>query len=205
LALHIKKTLHPVEQQREDVVEARDNWQANQQEIDVPTTYWLDETGSNCGMTRLYGRAFSNDRIYDYVPDVRFERTSVIGALGINGVVAPIVYKGTLNGEFFRAYLEQCLAPALKEGDTVIMDSCSAHTATDVLTPLFDKGINVVFLPVYSPDFNPIELAWSKIKAYLRKVKARTADQLIDAIADALDTITQMDIIGWVEHCGYGL
>ena len=155
-------------------------------------------------MTRLYGRAFSNERIYDYVPDVRFERTSVIGALGLNGIVAPLVYKGTLNGDFFHAYLEQCLAPALKKGDTVIMDNCSAHTAKNVLMPLFDKGINVVFLPVYSPDFNPIELAWSKIKAYLRKMKARTADELLDAIAGALGTITQMDIIGWIRHCGYG-
>jgi len=85
------------------------------------------------------------------------------------------------------------------------MDNCSAHTAKDVLTPLFDKGINVVFLPAYSPDFNPIELAWSKIKAYLRKAKARTVEKLLDAIADALNTITHIDIIGWIRHCGYGL
>jgi transposase len=186
-------------------VEERKIWQENQHKIDTPNTYWIDETGTNTGMTRLYGRAFSNERIFDYVPDVRFERTSLIGALGVNGITAPLTYSGTLNGLLFHTYLKERLAPALKKGDTVIMDNCSAHIAKGVIQPLLEKGVNVVFLPPYSPDFNPVELAWSKIKAYLRKVKARTADELFTAIGEALNLITHDDIIGWIEHCGYGL
>ena len=171
----------------------------------MTNTYWLDETGVNCGMTRLYGRALSDERINDYVPDVRFERTSVMGALGLNGVIAPLTYKGTLNGEFFSVYVKECLAPAMKKGDRLILDNLSAHKVKGAIQPLIDKGINVVFLPVYSQDFNPIEHAWSKVKAYLRKLKARTAKELLPAIAMALDTITPDDCKGWIEHCGYGL
>lgn len=173
--------------------------------MDVANTYWLDETSINCGMTRLYGRAFSNERVNDYVPDVRFERMSVMGAMGMNGIIAPLTYKGTLNGELFRAYIKECLVPAMKKGDTLILDNLSAHKVKDVMKPLVDKGINVVFLPRYSPDFNPIELAWSKIKACLRKGKARTVERLFSVISDALDRITQNDIRGWIRHCGYGL
>ena len=196
--------MHPNGQKREDVVVKREEWRNNQPNIDTPTTYWLDECGTNCGMTRLYGRAFSNERVDDYVPDVRFERTSVIGALGLRGIIAPLVYKGTLNGEFFSAYVENCLAPSMKKGDTLMLDNLSAHKVDFALQPLIDKGVNVIFLPVYSPDFNPIELAWSKIKSYLRKVKARTYDALFDAIGEALNSITASDILGWVKHCGYG-
>jgi len=156
-------------------------------------------------MTRLYGRALSDERVNDYVPDVRFERTSVMGALGVGGVIAPLTYKGTLNGEFFTIYVKECLAPAMKKGDTLILDNLSAHKVKGAIEPLIDKGINVVFLPVYSQDFNPIEHAWSKVKAYLRKVKARTTKELLPAIAMALDSITSDDCKGWTKHCGYGL
>jgi transposase len=171
----------------------------------VANTYWLDESGVNCAMTRLYGWAPLGERINDYVPDARFERTSVMGAMGLNGIVAPLTYKGTLNGEFFGTYVKECLAPALKKGDTLILDNLSAHKVKGALQPLIDKGINVVFLPVYSQDFNPIEHAWSKMKAVLRKLKARTVDALLMAIATALDSITPEDIRGWIQHCGYEL
>jgi len=177
----------------------------SQKGINVTSTYWLDETGVNCGMTRLYGRALSNERVNDYVPDVRFERTSVMGAIGLNGIIAPLTYKGTLNGEFFALYVMKNLAPSMKRGDTLILDNLSAHKVKGAIQPLIDRGINVVFLPSYSSDFNPIELAWSKVKAYLRKVKARTAGTLGPAIAQALDSITPNDINAWIKHCGYEL
>ena len=156
-------------------------------------------------MTRLYGRAPSNERVEEYVPDVRFERTSAMGALGLSGIIAPLTYKGTLNGEFFGVYVKEFLAPAMNEGDTLMLDNLSSHKVKDALKPLYDKGINVVFLPPYSHDFNPIEQAWSKIKAYLRKIKARTSDELFSAMGSALDVITGQDIEGWVRNCGYGL
>jgi len=177
----------------------------SQAEMDVSKTYWLDQSSVNCGMTRLYGRAPSNERVNDYVPDVRFERTSLMGAMGLNGIIAPLAYKGTLTGEFFSIYVKECLAPAMKKGDTLMLDNLPAHKVKDALKPLYNKGINVIFLPPYSHDFNPIEQAWSKIKTYLRKVKSRTFDALFSAIASALDTISNIDIIGWVRHCGYGL
>ena len=173
--------------------------------MDVGNVYWLDQMGINCGMTRLYGRAFKNERINDYVPDVRFERTSVMGALGINGMIAPLVYKGTLNGELFGVYVKEVLAPAMKKGDTIILDNLSPHKVKDILKPLIDKSVKVVFLPVYSPDFSPIELAWSKIKAFLRKIKARTFDDLFSSLGKAIDSIVHSDIVGWIKHCGYQL
>jgi len=186
-------------------MEKRQIWRENQPRIDLSNTYWFDECSVNCGMTRLYGRAFSNERIYEYVPDVRFERTSIMGVLGPNGIIAPLTFKGTLNGVFFGEYVKQVLAPIMKKGDTFILDNLSVHKVKDVLKPLIDKGINILFLPPYSPDFNPIELAWSKIKASLRKAKARTLNTLYTAISDALDSISSSDIEGWISHCGYGL
>ena len=171
----------------------------------MSNTYFFDESSANCGMTRLYGRAPSNERVNDYVPDVRFERTSMMGALSLGGMVEPLTFDGTLNGEFFEEYVKQVLAPALKKGDNFVLDNSSVHTKVGVLDALIEKGVNIIFLPKYSPDFNPIEMAWSKIKAYLRKVKARTKDSLNDAIAVALNTITEDDINGWMKHCGYGL
>ena len=186
-------------------MEARDEFVANQNEIDTGKTYWLDQTGINCGMTRLYGRGYSHERVNEYVPDVRFERTSIMGAMGLSGIIAPLAYKGTLNGEFFSTYVKECLAPAMKKGDTLMLDNLSSHKVKDALKPLNDKGIKIVFLPPYSHDFNPIEQAWSKIKAYLRKVKARAFDELFSAIGFALDTISHNDIAAWVIHCGYRL
>jgi len=173
--------------------------------MNVGNVYWLDQMSINCGMTRLYGRAYKNERINDYVPDVRFERTSVMGALGLDGMIASLAYKGTLNGDFFRVYVKEVLAPSMKKGDTLVLDNLSPHKVKDVLKPLIDKGIYVIFLPVYSPDFSPVELAWSKIKAFLRKVKARTFDDLFSALGNAIDTISHSDIVGWIRHCGYQL
>ena len=115
-------------------------------------------------MTRLYGRAYKNERINDYVPDVRFERTSVMGALGLKGMIAPLAYKGTLNGDFFRVYVKEVLAPAMKKGEILILDNLSPHKVKNVLEPLIDKGINVIFLPAYSPDFSPIGVSTPMIK-----------------------------------------
>jgi transposase len=147
-------------------------------------------------MTRLYGRA-------DYVPDVRFERTSIIAALGLGGITAPLAFKGTLDGAFFAGWVEQVLAPTLSAGEIVFMDNCSSHKVVGVLDPIYEKGASVIFLPEYSPDLNPIELMWSKVKSILRKLKPRTFDALMDALKDAFDSVTYSDILGWFTHHGY--
>lgn len=201
----LKKTLHPEAQRREDVVEARETFKNDQPYIDIKSAYWMDESSVNLGMTRLYGRALTEERVNDYVPDVRFERTSFIGTLGIEGVVAPMSFKGTLNQHVFSKYIEDILTPTLREGSVLFLDNCSVHKVKDVLNPLLEKGIHIIFIPAYSPDFNPIENAFSKIKACLRKLKARTLPELFDAIQVALDSITVEDIKGWIKHCGYSL
>ena len=153
--------------------------------------------------TRLYGRAPENERIIDYVPDVRFKRESVISGMRLNGIIAPLMFKGTLNGDIFKAYIKECLAPNLRPGNIIIMDSLSAHKVKGALEPIYEKGALVFFQPKYSPDLNPIEKAWSKMKAILRKLKPRTNDELLAAMKIALDSISALDIKGWFSCAGY--
>ena len=183
--------------------EKRELWRENQAGLDVSKLRFLDESSVNAGMTRLYGRAPTNERVNDYVPDVRFERTSIISTLSLNGVEAPMMFKGTLDSDFFAGYVEHILAPTLSPGEIVVLDNYSAHKAGDALEPIYEKGATVLFLPEYSPDLNPIELMWSKVKAILRKLKPRTAEDLVSAMGQALDSVTLQDIIGWFEHDGY--
>lgn len=154
-------------------------------------------------MTRLYGRAPKDERVNDYVPDVRFQRLSILSAVRLDGSQAPYVFNGTLNGELFEKYIEKILVPTLNEGDIVIMDNASVHKVKGIREKIEAVGANVLYLPPYSPDFNPIELLWSKMKAFLRKVKARTYDSLIIALNDALDCISSEDISAWFIHDGY--
>ena len=155
-------------------------------------------------MTRLYGRAMSNERVYDYVPDVRFKRTSIISTIRLNGDSVPFMFKGTLDGDLFIGYIENFLAPTLKKGDILVIDSASAHKKHELeLTDILDEqGAEVRFLPRYSPDKNPKENAWSKAKSTLRKLKARTEEALGAAVGAALD-FTFDDLTGWFMHCGY--
>ena len=167
--------------------------------------YFLDESSINLGMTRIYGWADKSKRVDDYVPDGRFERTSVIAALGKNGINAPMTFKGTMDKNVFKTYLEDVLAPTLQAGDVVVMDNLSVHKVKDILKPVYDKGARVIFLPPYSPDLNPIERAWSKMKSILRKIKARTVDDLKKAVKIALDELTESDTLAWFNHDGYAL
>jgi len=166
---------------------------------------FLDESSINTGMTRVYGRGACGERVVDYTPDVRFERTTILSSVRANGEMVPLVFEGTLNGDIFREYIAQCLAPALKQGDIVIMDNLSSHKVKGVIDPIIAVGAKVMYLPPYSPDLNPIEMLWSKMKAYLRKAKARTKELLEEAIAAALGSITISDILAWFAENGYGI
>jgi len=173
--------------------------------LDISSLVFVDESSINCGMTRLYARSNRKERVYDYVPDIRFERTSIISSIRLDGEQAPFMFKGSLNGEIFASYIQEVLAPTLKEGDIVIIDNFSAHKVFGALDPIYQRGASVMFLPPYSPDFNPIELCWSKLKSILKKDKPRCFETLLDAIKEALDLITKSDIVGWFKHCGYGV
>jgi len=187
------------------VQESRENWTNDQGEMSASSLVFLDESSINIGMTRLYGRAFGEERLIDYVPDVRFDRLSILSSMRLDGTFVPLTYKGTLTGEFFLAYIKECLVPTLNEGDIVIMDNASPHKVKGVVDAIEDKGAYVLWLPTYSPDLNPVEQLWSKIKSHLRKAKARTLDALYLALKDALNSISLSDIRAWFSMANYSV
>ena len=181
----------------------REAWMWEQPTMPWDKLVFIDETGINTGMTRLYGRASSHQRVVDYTPDIRFERTTVLSSIRASAEMVPLIFEGALDGELFGKYVAQCLAPSLKPGDIVIMDNLSSHKVEGVIEPIIAAGATVRYLPPYSPDLNPIELMWSKIKTYLRKLKARTKETLEQALAEALGHIKQTDVLAWFEKFGY--
>jgi transposase len=156
-------------------------------------------------MTRLYGRASKHERVIEAVPDTRFHRTTILSSVRLDGTTVSLVFEGALNGAIFREYIARLLVPSLKAGDIVIMDNLSSHKVSGIVEAIEAVGAFVLFLPPYSPDLNPIELMWSKIKAILRKLKVRSKELLDEAIAFALDSISTSDIAGWFRHDGYAL
>jgi len=171
--------------------------------MDSANIVFLDESSINIGMTRLYGRAYGEQRVIDYVPDVRFDRLSVLSSMRLDGTLVPLTYSGTLDGTLFLTYIKECLAPTLNVGDIVIMDNASAHKVKGVVDAIEEKGAYVLWLPTYSPDLNPVEQLWSKIKSHLRKAKARTLDALYLALKHAFDSISLSDIMAWFHMANY--
>jgi transposase len=184
-------------------VERRRQWKAKQKLLEAAHLVFLDESGVNTGMTRRYGRAAKHERVIEAVPDSRFHRTTILSSIRLDGTMIPLVFEGALNGELFRAYMTQWLAPSLRPGDVVIMDNLSSHKVSGVVEAIEAAGATPLFLPPYSPDLNPIELMWSKVKALLRKLKVRTQELLDEAIAQAFNSISPSDISGWFKHDGY--
>lgn len=154
-------------------------------------------------MTRLRGRAKAGERIRDYVPDCRWESMSIISSVRLNGRTESLVYDGALTGELFREWVKGMLCPILKRGDIVIMDNLSSHKVSGIEESVRAVGARVIYLPVYSPDLNPIELMWAKVKKILKAMKPRTEDQLLTGIKAALEQVSTKDIAGWFSHCGY--
>jgi len=134
---------------------------------------------------------------------VRFKRQSILSTVRLSGEKVVFVFEGTLNKELFAEYLRVCLAPALGVDDVLVLDNSSVHTSKLVLGVLEELGISVLFLPVYSPDFNPVEFMWAYVKGVLRKLKARTAEALVDAAVEALDCVTPELVAAWFKHCNY--
>ncbi len=166
---------------------------------------FVDESAVNTAMTRRYGRAPKGERAYDSAPRNYGAHTSVIGAMGLRGLVATLTVEGAVDAEVFNAYAERVLGPRLRRSDVVVLDNLTAHRASRIEEVAESRGAQVLWLASYSPDFNPIEQCWSKIKAYLRGAKARTREHLEEALAAALGLVTKTDIRGWFKHCGYSL
>jgi transposase len=164
---------------------------------------FIDESGAKTNMTRLYGRAKAGKRVADDTPSGHWCTTTMISSMRLYGSTACMVVDGATDKDVFKAYVQHILLPTLKPCDLVIMDNLSAHKNQEVKDFIESVGAEIWFLPPYSPDLNPIEQMWSKIKAILRTLKARTEQALIDAIAKALDAVTANDAKGWFESCGY--
>jgi transposase len=164
---------------------------------------FLDEFGIHLALTRLFARAPRGERAAVTEPFETGAKLSVISALGLEGVRAPFLIEGAINGEVFELYLSHFLIPELRPGDMVLMDRISFHRSARVAELIARAGARVELLPAYSPDFNPIEECISKIKQCLRSAKARTLRALYRALGRALSQITREDIRGWFTHCGY--
>ncbi len=185
-----KKTAHASEQQRADVLQHRQAWFDRQPNLEAERLVFIDETGASTKMARRYGRAPRGERCQAPVPYGHGKTTTFVGALRLEGMTAPMVLDGAMHGAAFLAYVEQVLVPTLSPGDIVIMDNLSAHKSPAVRHAIEAAGAEPRFLPPYSPDFNPIEMAFSKLKAFLKKTAARTVDDLWDAIANGINTFT---------------
>ena len=171
--------------------------------MDPGKLVFIDETGASTKMARLRGRARKGERCRAAIPHGHWKTTTFTAGLRLSGLAAPMLLDGPMNGDAFLAYVEQVLAPELEPKDIVIMDNLPAHKVTGVRQAIETAGASLLYLPPYSPDFNPIEMAFSKLKAILRKAAARSIDDLWQVIADALDEFSQQDCRNYFTAAGY--
>lgn len=164
---------------------------------------FLDESSAKTNMTRLRGRAQCGQRVHGCAPHGHWNSTTVLGAMRMDGTTACMAIAGATDTDVFRVYVQEVLCPILRPGDLVVMDNLAPHKSEPTLALIRQKGAEVLFLPAYSPDLNPIEQMWSKVKNTLRSLEARTPDLLLEAIGQALAGITAQDALGWFAHCGY--
>lgn len=198
-----KKSLFADEQLREDVARQREAWPEQVLGIDLSRLVFIDESGVKTNMTPTHGRSFDGERLVDHAPHGHYMLTTIIGAIRVGGVGACMTLDAAVDGDCFEAYVENCLAPSLGPGDVVIWDNLSSHKRPSTERLVRARGASVMPLPPYSPDLNPIEKMWSKVKQFLRKSKARTGDALFTSIASALESVTADDARGWFRSCGY--
>lgn len=178
-------------------------WQATLTEADLDRLVFCDEAAVLTNMTPRYGRAPRGERVVEYVPHGDWERLTIAAGIRLSGVCGALVYEGGTTAEACESFCAQSLAGGLRRGDLVILDRLSSHQDPMVLEVFKQLGVQVKLLPAYSPDLNPIEKAWSKVKEAVRRARPRMADALITAVADGLRSVTTEDIWGWFMHCGY--
>jgi transposase len=192
----------PVAQERDEEVRRLWRWLASR--FNARRLVFIDESGFHTSMTRLRARAPRGERAYGKVPRNRGKNTTLIASITLEGVMGEaMTIEGATDAEVFEAYVEHFLAPTLEEGQVVVLDKLGAHRPQRIRELIEEKGAELVFLPSYSPDLNPIEEAFSKIKNIVRKAGARTREALVEAISEALSAITLEDVAGWFAHCGY--
>ena len=182
---------------------AREAWFEGQLDLDPAKLVFIDETGASTKMARIRGRAKRGQRCRAAIPHGHWKTTTFTAGLRLNGLTAPMVLDGPMDGEVFLAYIKQFLAPELAKGDIVIMDNLPAHKVSGIRKAIEDVGATLLYLPPYSPDFNPIEMAFSKLKAILRKAAARTIPELWDVIGQAIDHVKPDECKNYFAATGY--
>lgn len=205
LGLSLKKTLHASEQDRPDVAQARSQWKQDQPQQEVTRLIFVDETWAKTNMTRPRGRAPIGQRLIAKVPHGHWKTTTLIAALGLPGVICSTVVDGAVNAATFEAFVEQVLVPELKPGDLIVMDNLSSHKRSRTRQIIQAARAEVIFLPPYSPDLNPIEMIFAKVKQLLRSLACRTRQALWDAMQSVLGRVTPSDAANCFRHCGYTL
>lgn len=201
--LPLKKTLHAAEQTRPDVAEARREFIIKQPSFDPEMLIFLDETSATTKLIRTHERCAKGLRLVDPVPHGHWKTSTLVCALTLSGITAPYVMDGAMTGDIFLAYIQQFLAPTLKPGNIIFMDNLRCHKVAGVREAIEEKGANLLYLPPYSPDLNPIEQAFSKIKSFLRKTGARTKDMLWQAIGNAVDLFRYPECLNLFKNSGY--
>jgi transposase len=200
-----KKSLRAQEQDTGENIWRRQAWWEQIAELDPACLVFLDESGVTTEMTRRYGWAPRPERVSEAVPAGHWRTLTVLAALTVDGMLASMTIESPTDGDVFLAFVEQVLGPKLQPGHIVVLDNLSAHKIEGVHQLIECRGAQLLYLPPYSPDFNPIEQAWSKLKQLLRGVKARALDQLEPAIAQAIAAITPQNAQAFFHHCGYGV
>ncbi|MCI0356814.1 MAG: IS630 family transposase [Acidobacteria bacterium] len=198
-----KKPLHAAEQDRPDVARRRAQWKRYQGRIDPKRLVFIDETWAKTNMTRLHGRCRCGDRLVAKVPHGRWRTLTFLAALRSDRIEAPCVIDGPINGRSFLAYVEQMLVPVLRRGDVVIMDNLGSHKRQAIRRAIRAAGAKLLFLPAYSPDLNPIEQVFAKLKALLRKLDARTVETTWRGIGHLLDAFTPGECANYFRNSGY--
>ena len=171
--------------------------------LDARSVVFVDEMGTNTSLSPLYGWSKKGERAYGSVPRNRGKNTTVLSSMSAEGMGPSLAVEGATNAKVFETYVERVLGPTLRRGQVLVMDNLSAHKGERVRVLIEQRGCEILYLPSYSPDFNPIEEAFSKIKGFLRKVEARSREALLEAIGAAISAITNQDAHGFFEHCGY--
>ncbi|KAF0146715.1 MAG: transposase [bacterium] len=198
-----KKTAHASEQDRPDVKARREAWFESQLDLDPERLVFIDETWTTTNMARKCGREQKGERLRASVPHGHWKTTTFIGGLRCDRMTAPMVLDGPVNGQWFQAYVDQVLVPTLSRDDIVIMDNLGSHKGAGVRKAIEAAGATLLYLPPYSPDFNPIEKAFSKLKALLRKAAERTVDALWDRIGALLKEFSPTECANFFAAAGY--
>jgi len=199
----LKKSLRAAERQRADVARARRRWIREQGLLDPAHLVFIDETAVSTNMVRLYGRGPRGARVIDDVPQGTWKTITFVAALRHDKMVAPMVFDGPMTGEMFLAYVEHCLVPTLKRNDIVVIDNLRAHKVAGVREAIETGRATLRYLPQYSPDLNPIEMPFSKLKTFLRKVAARTVPALHRAIRSFIPRLRPHECANYFRHSGY--